>query len=252
MPFNTVRKETREVTKTIAKRQRAGGSLVDEAYRKILAMITEGALTGGERLPTEGEMASSIGVSRPVVRQALSQLQHAGVVEVRWGSGTYVQKPGAVQEKDQSFAPVRSLDEVRHAYMFRATIEGEAAALAAEQGSKQALQGVYDALEKLEKALSTSAEAQEADLEFHMAIAAASGDPFYLRTLISVRPSVEFSINLLRTLSLTHPRDRLLIVQAEHVAVLKAIEAGDADAARSAMQLHLNNACKRLFQGPGA
>ena len=59
---------------------------VDEAYVQILALITEGRLVGGERLPSEGELSASIGVSRPVIRQALSRLQYAGIVKVRWGA----------------------------------------------------------------------------------------------------------------------------------------------------------------------
>jgi GntR family transcriptional repressor for pyruvate dehydrogenase complex len=243
--------DTAEAIKSGTGRRKAKGSLVDEAYRKILAMITEGALVNGERLPSEGEMAIKLGVSRPVVRHALSRLQHSGVVEVRWGAGTYVQNAANVPPDDPSFGPVRSLDEVRHAYVFRATIEGDAAALAAENRSEASLLGVYRALDKLEKSLSSSIQAQEADLEFHLAIAAASENRFFIRALQSIQRSVEFSINLARTLSLTHPQERLLVVQAEHVAVLRAIEAGDADGARRAMREHLNNACKRLFQGPG-
>lgn len=74
-------------------RQRASTdrTRVDEAYLQILALITEGRLVGGERLPSEGELSTSIGVSRPVIRQALSRLQYAGIVKVRWGAGTFVQ-----------------------------------------------------------------------------------------------------------------------------------------------------------------
>jgi GntR family transcriptional repressor for pyruvate dehydrogenase complex len=206
---------------------------------------------GGERLPSEGELAASIGVSRPVIRQALSRLQYAGIVKVRWGAGTFVQDAARAASGGPSFGPVQSLDEVRHVYVFRSTLEGDAAALAAEQRRVDPLAAAHRALEKLDKSLSTSIEAQEADLEFHLAITAACGNPFFLRVLHSIQQSVEFSISLTRTLSLTHPQERRLVVQAEHVAVLEAIEAGDPDRARTAMRTHLANACKRLFQGPG-
>jgi GntR family transcriptional repressor for pyruvate dehydrogenase complex len=234
------------------KHAKTTGSLVDATYRKILAMVTEGSLVDGERLPSEAEMASSFGVSRPVVRQALSRLQHSGVVKVKWGSGTYVQNASGARTEGASFGPVRSLDEVRHAYEYRAVIEGEAAALAARNRSPEALQAIYHALEKLEKNLGTSLEAQESDLEFHFAVSAASGNPFYLRVLRSIKSSVEFSISLSRTLSLTHPEERRLVVQAEHAAILHAIETNQPEQARAAMQNHLHNACRRLFQGPGS
>jgi GntR family transcriptional repressor for pyruvate dehydrogenase complex len=242
-----------DMSKPKRKRARDGGSRVDEAYRKILAIITEGALVGGQRLPSEGEMAATIGVSRPVIRQALTRLQHSGVVKVRWGAGTYVQDASGATAAgaSPSFGPVRSLNEVRQVYDFRAALEGEAAALAARNPGAPAIAMARRALETLETVLATSVEAQEADLEFHLAIATASGNPFYERAMRSIQRSIDFSIGLTRTLSLTHPRDRLLTVQAEHVAVLKAIEAGEPEKARAAMRTHLENACRRLFQGPG-
>ena len=224
---------------------------VDEAYVRILALITEGRLVGGERLPSEGELSTSIGVSRPVIRQALSRLQYAGIVKVRWGAGTFVQDAARAASGGPSFGPIQSLDEVRHVYVFRSTLEGDAAALAAEQRLADPLAAAHRALAKLEKSLSTSNEAKEADLEFHLAITAACGNPYYLRVLRSIQQSVEFSIGLSRTLSLTHPQERRLLVQAEHVAVLEAVEAGDPERAREAMRIHLSNACRRLFQGPG-
>lgn len=125
---------------------RAKASLVDEACRKILAMMTGDALVGGERLPSKSEMAIHLSVSRPVLRHALSRLQHSGVAEVRWGAGTYAQNAVNVPPSDFNFGPVRALD-------------------------------------RLGKALGSNTEAQEADLEFHLAISASSGNRFFLRTL---------------------------------------------------------------------
>jgi GntR family transcriptional repressor for pyruvate dehydrogenase complex len=224
---------------------------VDEAYVRILALITDGRLVGGERLPSEGELATTIGVSRPVIRQALSRLQYAGIVKVRWGSGTFVQDANRAASGGPTFGPVQSLDEVKHVYVFRSSIEGDAASLAAEQLLADPLAAAQRALDKLGRCLGTSNEAKEADLEFHLAITAACGNPYYLRVLHSIQQSVEFSIGLTRTLSLTHPEERRLLVHAEHVAVLEAIKARNPEAARAAMRLHLANACRRLFQGPG-
>jgi GntR family transcriptional repressor for pyruvate dehydrogenase complex len=231
---------------------RAGVSRVEEAYRRILALITEGALTQGDRLPSEPEMAASFGISRPVIRQALTRLQQAGVVDVRWGAGSYVRNVGQTGGSDPTFGPIRSLEEVRFTYELRAAIEGEAAALAAERGPSPALDAARKALAKLDDVLATDVVGQDADLEFHFAIAAASQNPFFERMLRSIRPSLEFSINLARTLSLTFPHERLRIVQAEHIAILRSIEAGDPVAAREAMRAHVLNALRRIFQGPGA
>ena len=228
---------------------RLGVSRVEDAYRRILGLITEGALGEGDRLPSEGEMASRFGVSRPVVRQALTRLQQAGIIEVRWGSGSYVRQANAAAS---SFGPVRSLNEVRQVYELRATIEGDAAAFAAERRSASSVAAIRRALANLDEALATKAVGQNADLEFHYAIAAASGNPFFERVLHSLQTPMEFAISLSRNLSLTHPQERRRVVQAEHVAIVHAIETGEPEAARAAARAHLMNACNRVFNGPAA
>ena len=225
-------------------------SRVENAYRGILALITDGALTAGERLPSEAEMATRFGVSRPVVRQALTRLEQGRVVEVRWGAGSYVRDVSRVEGGEANFGPVRSLDEVRSAFEFREAVEGDAAALAAARRPPEALAAARRALAKIDHSLATGSLGEDGDLEFHFAIAQASGNPFFERILRSIQRPLEFSISLTRTLSQTHPAERRYDVQAEHVAVLEAIEAGRPDAARVAMRLHLTNSCKRLFQGP--
>ena len=225
-------------------------SRVEHAYRGILALITDGALTAGDRLPSEAEMATMFAVSRPVVRQALTRLEQARVVEVRWGAGSYVRDVSLAQGGEPNFGPVRSLDEVRLTFEFRAAVEGDAAAHAAERRPAVAIAEARRALTKLDHALATGSLGEDADLEFHFAIAAASCNPFFERTLRSIQRPLEFAISLTRTLSQTHPTGRRSAVQSEHVAVLEAIEAGDPDRARAAMRTHLANSCKRLFQGP--
>jgi DNA-binding FadR family transcriptional regulator len=98
----------------------------------------------------------------------------------------------------------------------------------------------------------TGVVGQEPDLAFHFAIAAASQNPLFERVLRSIQRSLEFTISLTRSMALTYPMERRRIVQAEHVAILAAIEAGEPDQARTAMRLHLGNSCTRLFLGPGA
>jgi len=249
--FGTLNEDPALASRPRGRRAGAQGTRVEESYRKILAMITEGTFADGDRLPSEAELANSIGVSRPVIRQALSRLEHSGVVKVRWGAGTYVQDATAAHPGDPSFGPVQSLDEVRHIYVFRAALEGDAAALAAQHRPPAAIDTARRALASLEQSLGTSTEAHNADFSFHLAIATASGNPFFERVLRSIQRPMEFSIHLTRTLSLTHPSERRLVVQAEHVAVLAAVEAGQAEQARVAMRAHLENACRRLFQGPG-
>jgi len=128
-------------------------SRVDEAYRGILGLIMEGALVDGDRLPSEPDLAATLGISRPVVRQALGRLQQVGVVDVRWGAGSFVRDAAGAKRGDPTFGPVRSLDEVRFTYEFRSAIEGDAAALAAERRPPGPLAVAKRALTKLDEAL---------------------------------------------------------------------------------------------------
>jgi GntR family transcriptional regulator, transcriptional repressor for pyruvate dehydrogenase complex len=236
-------------------RRIVGGSAVsrvEEAYRGILGLIMEGALVDGDRLPSEPEMAATLGISRPVVRQALGRLQQLGVVDVRWGAGSFVRDAAGARRGDPTFGPVRSLDEVRFTYEFRSAIEGDAAALAAERRPTGPLGVAKRALDKLDQALAKGEIGLEPDLEFHYAVAAASGNPFFERVLRTIQRPLEFSVSLTRTLALAHPSERRLKVMSEHVAIIQAIEAGDSETARGAMRAHLHNACRRLFQGPDA
>jgi DNA-binding FadR family transcriptional regulator len=237
--------------------QRAGTSRTgllrsEEAYRRTLGLITEGGLVDGDRLPSETELSARFGISRPLIRQALSRLQAAGVVDVRWGAGSYVRDPGGAEPRDPSFGPVGSLDEVRQSFELRQAVEGDAAALAATHRVPAKLEQARRALAALEHAVAIGAIGQQPDIDFHFAIAAATENPLFERVLISIRHSMEFTINLTRSMALTHSAARRQLVQSEHVAIMAAIDSGDADEARRAMRAHLANSCTRLFLGPGA
>src|ERR1700760_547605 len=97
----------------------------DDVYRQILAMITDGSLTEGDRLPSEAELADRFGVSRPTLREALMRLRDAGVILVRQGAGSFVQGT-KVAWNDEPSLGMQSLREVRQCMEFRAILEGEA------------------------------------------------------------------------------------------------------------------------------
>lgn len=229
--------------------KRPGVSREEIAYRSILRLITDGALTEGARLPSEAEMARLFGISRPVVRQALTRLKEAGVIDVRWGAGSYVLDASGAGQSEPSFGPVQSLNEVRFTYELRYALEGEAAALAARRRSS--LDAARRAFEAVEKSISDHSPGLEGDLAFHLAIASAAQNPYFERMLRSIRRPLDFCINLTQTLALTHPEEQLRTVQKEHLAILDAIAAGDPESARAAMHHHLDCAYRRLFEGPG-
>jgi DNA-binding FadR family transcriptional regulator len=231
---------------------RSGRLRSEEAYRLTLGLITEGGLVDGDRLPSETELAARFGISRPLIRQALSRLQAAGVVDVRWGAGSYVRDRNGADRSEPSFGPVGSLEEVRQSFELRQAVEGDAAALAAKHRPAAALDIARHALAALDNAVAAGAIGQQEDIDFHFAVAAAAQNPMFERVLRSIRRSIEFTIGLTRSMALTHPASRLRLVQSEHVTIFAAIEAGDPERARLAMRAHLSNSCTRLFVGPGA
>jgi GntR family transcriptional regulator, transcriptional repressor for pyruvate dehydrogenase complex len=144
---------------------------------QIARMIKEGKLKPGDQLPSERVIAEQMGISRPTVREAFAALEVVGLVETRTGQGTFV-KPGDVESlkyrAEYLFIEERSPFETLET---RKILESQAAALAAERASSADLAGLKQALDILEEtATHQSNWNEEADKDFHMAIARASGN----------------------------------------------------------------------------
>ncbi len=238
----------RQVTQlSAADRQNRDRSLSDRAYESILSKIMDGDIVVGGKLPTEQTLSEELGVSRPILRQALKQLREDGVIVSRQGSGSYVKRrpEGAVLD----FAPVGSIADIQRTFEFRAAVEGEAACLAAERRTDSDLKALRDALEELERCIAAGELGVNADEVFHVAVCNASDNKYFVAARASMKSNILTGMNLTRNLSLTKPQDRLELVQAEHYDIYNAIEKRDGEAARTAMRDHVENARKRIFEG---
>src|SRR6202021_944092 len=149
------------------------------------------------------------------------------------------------------FLPIDSLAAVRKCFEFRTGVESEAAFFAAQNHAPEPLAAIREALQRMEGAAAQGAPPTKAGLEFHLAVARASGNEYFEAVLNSMRTPIEFAINLARSLTLTRPLEHLRIVQTEHVVLFQAIAARDKDAARAAMRSHIESTCRRVFEGPG-
>jgi DNA-binding FadR family transcriptional regulator len=228
--------------------------LGDHLSSRISDLIDRGEFGDEGRLPSELALADRFGVSRPVVREALSRLRSRGVIVSRKGSGSYFRKlppPGPAAVGAVGFLPIDSLAAVRKCFEFRTGVESEAAFFAAQNHAPATLAAIREALEAMEAAATNGVVAVKADLEFHLSVARASGNEYFEAVMQSMRTPIEFAINLARSLTLTRPLDHLRTVQTEHVVLFEAIAARDRDAARAAMRRHIENTCKRVFDGPG-
>jgi DNA-binding FadR family transcriptional regulator len=210
---------------------------------QIRALIRAGEFRAGARLPPERDLARQLGVSRPSVREALIALEVEGLVEVRIGSGIYVlaATPAPERRAEAAAGPFELL-RARH------VIEGETAALAAKSAKRPQVALIADALAQMERDSAQSRQPLDADRMFHLRVAEATGNG----ALVAVVKMLweERTGPLYQQLEHHYDSPQLWVAAiAEHRAVLKAIAAHDTDAARAAMQRHLNQAYKRFSTG---
>jgi DNA-binding FadR family transcriptional regulator len=222
-------------------------TLSDKVYEGVLAMIVNGEIAIGDKLPTEHVLSEQFAVSRPILRQALKQLREDGVIVSRQGSGSFVQRrpEGAVLD----FAPVGSIADIQRTFEFRAAIEGEAAFIAAQRRSDADMIRLTTALDELDRCVRENELGVDADEAFHAAVCKASDNQYFQAARVSMRANILTGMNLTRSLSLTKPQERLQLVQQEHYAIYNAIGAQEAGAARQAMRAHVENARNRVFEG---
>jgi GntR family transcriptional repressor for pyruvate dehydrogenase complex len=226
-----------------------GKTLTDAVYESIIGDISEGLWPVGAKLPTEARLCQRFGVSRPVVRQALSRLRTNGLVKSQKGSGSYVlRQPDRDLFRETS---IGSLLTLQKGFEFRACIEQEIASLAAIRGNQEDVARIRKCYEKLEDTYLTNQAGSEVDLDFHMTIALASHNDYFINAMHSASEIMKISIGVLRMITLERPDDRRKRVIVEHGRILEAIEARDPEAAREAMRHHILSGHDRLFEGSG-
>lgn len=226
------------------KRISPGTSLSDQVAEAIAAEIRSGALAAGDKLPTEAVLVLQFAVSRTVVREAVSQLKSLGLVDSRQGSGVYVKEPG--------FSPLHfdvsaalSQQAVVQMVEVRRALETEVAGLAAERGSAAQVAHIRQALANLDAAVQQGVDGVAEDVQFHRAIAEAANNPFLIATLDYLSQFLVGATRVTRANEARH-EDFAQQVGHEHGAILQAIEARDALAARQAAGLHMENAVARI------
>jgi DNA-binding FadR family transcriptional regulator len=222
-------------------------SLAEHVYDQLLAKILEEEYPVHSRLPAEDALAQGFGVSRPIVRAALSRLRDDGIVESRRGSGSYV-----LRRPDQQlirFIPLDSVSGVQRCYEFRIDVEGAAAAWAAQRRDDEDLVAMDHAYQVMAQTYQQSALGVEADQMLHLAVARASKNPFFASVLESLGEQIAIGVKLSRSLTLLDAPVRQELVLAEHRAVLDAIRLQQPEVAKAAMRYHITAAKDRMFIG---
>jgi GntR family transcriptional regulator, transcriptional repressor for pyruvate dehydrogenase complex len=231
-------------------------NLAQDLVESLGDRIRDGRLAPGEKLPTEVEIMAAFGVSRTVVREALSKLQAGGQVRTRHGIGTFV--VGPAESAPFRIAPERlaTLDDVIAMLELRIGIETEAAALAAQRRSDADVRELRAALAEFARAIESGQDAVAADFRFHLGIARAAHNPHYAELVEVLGEAIIPRARLDAPVPMTDERrDYLRRVNAEHDSILEAIARQDGDAARAAMRTHLANSRerrRRLRDAPAA
>lgn len=219
--------------------------LYEEIANRLRDLITARRLAPGDRLPSERELATSLGVSRTSVRQALTTLRSIGMVDVRHGDGAFLVHTG--EEVASSLAVAMLSSEADHAMVWetREAIEVHAARLAARRATTADLEQMRAALDAMHQAIDDGDEGTEPDATLHRAIVAAAHNPMLARLYESIAEAVDRT----SAASLSIPGRPPESLRA-HGAIVEAIGDHDPERAASEMTSHLRGSA-RLFMPPG-
>ena len=217
--------------------------LADQLYSQLLEKIITGELREGDKLPSEHEISRTFQVSRPVIREALLRLQAEGLVYARQGAGSFVKArpPEGLIAFDQP-ADVAGL---LRCFEARLSFEGAAAALAAQRATARDRENIEKNLLKLEAAIHGNGSAETADFAFHVAVAKATGNEYFVAILTSLNAAIISGITANLTITKSGSLDRIERVCEEHRAIFEAISSGDATGAELAMGYHIHRARTR-------
>ena len=216
---------------------------VADALRKHLL---SGQLKPGGQLPSEQAMAEQFAVSRTVVREAIVSLKSEGLIETRQGAGAFVcDRSRRVQTLRLHPVTAKSIASVLHIVELRKGIETEAAALAAGRRTARDLRAIKSALAAIAADVQRGGDGIDADVTFHQAIASASHNPYLIATLEYLQHFLHGAVRVARTHE-ARRSDFMQEVEAEHAAIVGAIERGDAAAARRCASAHMDGAQRRF------
>jgi GntR family transcriptional regulator, transcriptional repressor for pyruvate dehydrogenase complex len=217
--------------------------LSENVAQALRTQIVAGEFAVGEKLPTETRMTELFGVSRTVVREAVATLSADGLVAARHGAGVFVLDHPARRIGAISADIGNKISQAINVLEVRMGIEIESAGLAAQRRNAAQEARIQEAFFEFEQLLQAGEATGKADFAFHREIASATNNPFYVeildalgdRTIPCDRSSPWYSVEVLSY-------DYLAGLQREHMGILQAICAGDAEAARNAMRAHLTAA----------
>lgn len=226
---------------------RLGPSLAEQVTQKLRSQILGGGYEVGQALPSEQEIGAAFGVSRSVVREAISRLKADQLVVTRQGRGAFVAAIVSPQGFQIPNDGAKKIEGTRHILELRMGLEVEAAGLAAVHRRPEHLEDMSQALSDM-RAAGENMEVKRlvaADLRFHRAICIASANPHFVAFFDFLEPHLKYAITQTRLRSLQRPQ-RLEDAQTEHEKIYRAIHRGNPQTARAAAREHVGETMERL------
>lgn len=212
--------------------------LFEEIIVALEHYIKEENIKPGDRLPSENELVSMFNVSKTAVREAMSVFNANGIIETRSGSGIFLKDI----DRDSILIRVTSnlmrTDELRDIFDFRRGIEVEAVGLAAIRGTKEQLQKIESAHDKLVAVNRQGKVGVDEDYQFHSQIILASHNLIFKQVFEALSQKLKEAMRVSKMQSI-HISDELNQAYREHEQIISALFARDPDEAVRVMRRHL-------------
>lgn len=222
-------------------------TLSSELAQVLVGRIRKGDYPPGAKLPKEAAIMEEFGVSRTVVREAISYLQAVNVAETRHGIGTFVLRVDEVAPFRIQPEQLGTLRDTIALLELRIGLETEAAAIAAIRRTEDNLRNMSVALAAFSEAIEAGQDATSADFQFHREIALATQNSHFANFMGSLGPGVMPRARLApEGVPSANRLAYLKRVHLEHESIFNAIRDQDVDSARAAIRTHLSNSRERL------
>lgn len=224
-------------------------SLAQYVVNEITGRVRSKMLRAGDRLPTEAALMQEFDVSRTVIREALSRLQAAGLVETRHGIGTFVLAEEALEVffQDSPQSPITIRDVIAMMEL-RISLEIEAVGIAALRALPEHIEAIRGTMEAFARRMEQQDFAVEEDKAFHMAIARATSNKYFVKFFSQLGDAIPRSRLNTPKISSESRKDFLNRTYREHDAIFNALINKDPETARAAMRIHLNSSLERLVK----
>ena len=227
----------------------AASSLSDALFKKLEERIRTGEMPPGSRFPSQKDLCETENVSRTVVREAVARLAAQGLTTSRQGSGVFVAETAQYRAFQVTRDELSELADVIKLLEMRLAVETEMAALAAARRTTADIGAIREALAQMDDVMGDPEAAARADSAFHLAIARATQNDYFVRLVdfLGVRLVPPRNLYLRDETEEAH-RAYAAKVRAEHEALVDAIVRMDTVRAREAARHHMQESLSRHSQ----